>query len=124
MVIVAVVIIPAAQARPDHGRWSPPSWVRGNLNRWTTNRQIWKLEFQTCWGPMTDLAYDPDVRLSHRTLRSWQSVSPQYAAQRLAQYIERKTSDPGYWTGLTWAAAIDGCRNGILWWHYHGNHPG
>jgi hypothetical protein len=58
------------------------------------------------------------VRLSQRTLRSWLDVSPQYAAQRLAYKIETGDAGAG-WKGYQLEAAIDGCRNGILWSYCH-----
>lgn len=67
---------------------------------------------------MQQLARDPDVRLSLRTLRSWLAVSPQYAAKRLAYKIETGNAGAG-WTGSYLTAAIDGCRNGILWSYYY-----
>jgi len=105
----------SATSQVDRGRplRSVPSWFRGQ------ERTIWRTEWQVVAGaPMRQLARDPDVRLSQGTLRSWLAVSPQYAAQRLAHRIETGDAGAG-WTGYQLEAAIDGCRNGILWSYYH-----
>jgi hypothetical protein len=79
-------------------------------------KRIWKLEWAVCNVPMRTLARDPDVHLSLRTLRSWQRVSPQYAARRLAYVVETRAG--GDWRGHKFAGAVDGCRNGILVYYY------
>ncbi len=62
------------------------------------------------------LARDPDGRLSQRTLTEWLSISPQYAASRLAYVIETRAG--AGWRGHKFAAAVDGCRNRILFLYY------
>jgi len=69
---------------------------------------------------MVSLAQDPDIRLGVAKLNKWLAVSKQYAATKLANFIETGSGGAGY-TGESLKAAIDGCRNGILWAAYHGS---
>lgn len=108
--------ITSASAQPtlDRGRpySKPPARYQGEA------REIWKVEWTVCGGDtMQGLARDPDVRLSLRTLRAWLAISPQYAARRLAYFIESGDGGGG-WTGHNFNAAVDGCRNGILYVFY------
>jgi hypothetical protein len=79
---------------------------------------VWEVEWSSCNVSFVELARDPDIRLPMRTLRSWLAISPQYAADRMARRIETGPAGGG-WTGRVLVAAIDGCRNGILWEYYH-----
>lgn len=57
------------------------------------------------------------MRLRLRTLRAWKAISPQYAAKKLAYVVETRAG--AGWTGRKFTAAVDGCRNGILYRYYH-----
>jgi hypothetical protein len=65
---------------------------------------------------MADLARDPDVHLSVRTLRGWLAISPQFAAMKLSYVVERRTNADDY--GHVTLSAVDGCRNGMLRYYY------
>jgi hypothetical protein len=98
----------------DRGRAynNVPTYFQG------TDRSNWKNEWLVCASStMRELAQDPDVHLSLRTIRTWLSVSPQYTARKLAYVIELRTNLDD--NGQVEAAPLDGCRNGILYRYYH-----
>jgi hypothetical protein len=119
LVVLAGVSVASAHgmAAADRGRAYgnvPPSF------QGFYDRNNWRGDWFACAGEtMQGLARDPDVRLSLSKLRAWQSISPQYTARMLAYVVEQRTGLND--DGSIDPAALDGCRNGILWRYYHPN---
>jgi hypothetical protein len=100
----------------DRGRsyGNPPTGLSKRERNW------WKVEWSVCYGPMADLASDPDVHISITRLSEWKALSPQYAASQLAYFVELRTNTDDH-GNIVWPF-LDGCRNGLLKYYYAHSH--
>jgi hypothetical protein len=105
LALVAVALpATAASAIVDKGRDKPPKYLPNY------HKAVWMSEWVACWRPLTMKALARELRLSYAKI-----TTPQQGARLLSERAMRFLyEDP-----LEKQAALDGCRNGILWRFYH-----
>jgi len=87
----------------DRGRLRPPAALPEQ------NKSIWMTEWVAC----------RHERLSRLAKTIGVKITSGRAPQVVAVLIAKKAEAPLYDLQSELAAAIDGCRNGILWRYYH-----
>jgi hypothetical protein len=101
--VTSALVVATAVASTDRGRLRPP------LQLTEENKAVWMTEWVACRHKrLSALAKEIGVRIPS-------GRPPQVAALLIA----RKAEPPLYEVGDALEAAIDGCRNGILWRYYH-----
>ena len=100
---VTAALAVAALASTDRGRLRPP------LQLTEDNKAVWMSEWVAC----------RHMRLSKLAKVIGVKVTASRPPQVLAILIARKAEAPLYEIGEVRDAAVDGCRNGILWRYYH-----
>jgi hypothetical protein len=99
----AFVVAAAVAADTDRGRERPPAQLTEE------NKSVWMSEWVACRHlRMSALAKEIGIKITS-------GRPPQVAAVLIA----RKAEAPLYEIGDALDAAVDGCRNGILWRFYH-----
>jgi hypothetical protein len=99
----ALVVAAAIAADTDRGRQRPPAALS------EANKAVWMSEWVACRHKrLSALAREIGIKVP-----AWRP--PQIAAILIA----KKAEAPLYEFGDPLDAAIDGCRNGILWRYYH-----
>jgi hypothetical protein len=94
----------ATSAAVDKGRDKPPRYLPNY------HKAVWMSEWVACWRPLTMKAFARELRWTNPRI-----TTPQQGARVLsARAMRFLYEDP-----LEKRAALDGCRNGILWRFYH-----
>jgi len=107
LIVLGLSVPMATAAKLDKGMRTPPTTLPNY------HKALWMSEWVACWRPetMDQLALELRMRVKMRRAKT-----PQAAARLLSQRAMRFLyEDP-----LELKIALDGCRNGILWRHYHG----
>jgi hypothetical protein len=101
--VTFALVVATALASTDRGRLRPPAQLT------EANKAVWMSEWVACRHKrLSALAKEIGIRIPS-------GRAPQIAAILIA----RKAEAPLYLVGDELAAAVDGCRNGILWRYYH-----
>src|SRR3954468_11055652 len=99
----ALGVAAAFAADKDRGLQRPPARLT------ETNKSVWMSEWVAC----------RHERLSRLARQIGVKIPAGRAPQVAAILIARKAEAPLWNYGAELAAAVDGCRNGILWRYYH-----
>src|SRR5205809_3998832 len=101
--VTSALFVATALASIDRGRLRPP------LQLTEANKSVWMSEWVAC----------RHKRLSALAKEIGVKIPAGRAPQVAAILIAKKAEAPLYEVGDALDAAIDGCRNGILWRYYH-----
>ena len=101
--VTCALVVATASASTDRGRLRPP------LQLTEDNKAVWMSEWVAC----------RHMRLSALAKVIGVKITSSRPPQVLAILIARKAEAPLYEVGDALDAAVDGCRNGILWRFYH-----
>ena len=101
--VTSALFVATALASTDRGRLRPP------LQLTEENKAVWMTEWVAC----------RHLRLSALAKEIGVKIPAGRAPQVAAILIAKKAEAPLYEVGDALVAAIDGCRNGILWRFYH-----
>jgi hypothetical protein len=101
--VTSALVVATALASTDRGRLRPPPQLT------EANKAVWMSEWVACRHKrLSALAKEIGIRIPS-------GRAPQIAAILIA----RKAEAPLYQVADELEAAVDGCRNGILWRYYH-----
>jgi hypothetical protein len=101
--VTSALVVATALASTDRGRSRPP------LQLTEDNKSVWMSEWVAC----------RHMRLSALAKEIGVKITSARPPQVLAILIAKKAEAPLYEVGEALDAAVDGCRNGILWRYYH-----